>query len=431
MHGSTILGLVKTLKGRGMEESRSIRDQIRQVVDPEGHHQMIADLVSGTGQSTAWLNILSQSIGQDREKLSQMGSEYRRLLKSMEDALELLVPRGWAPLRMDSQVVDQAIDLIRNGKEDEADNLLADQWEGDGAWRTNSVHAKVSVLGAGERQDQYHQIFRDRARLVLKAKEHHEAGNYEASIPLIHAQMEGIVMDVAGGKKFYTKSRAKADLVDPKQLVSIEACLAALQALYGEGVPGTQSAGSLSRHGVAHGRELAYDTRVNSAKNWSVLDALVTWARPMAAAEAMRLREETEKANAGIDGTNEAGRRIDDREFRQTKKMLRKLQTSAAGWHIKTEEFPSDLVGRIYTTKDFIELGLPSDHGIHMKISPDGRYIWFWRETISGWVLGAAIGVQDRGFGEWHYAGPKYPTSSPEESPELWGSVFSAPPDWT
>lgn len=90
------------------------------------------------------------------------------------------------------------------------------------------------------------------------------------------------MIDVTGGKKFFTKATQKADLVDPKQLVSTEACLAALQATHGQDVKETQTEGSLSRHGVLHGRELAYDTRVNSAKTWSVLDALVEWALPKA-----------------------------------------------------------------------------------------------------------------------------------------------------
>lgn len=79
-------------------------------------------------------------------------------------------------------------------------------------------------------------------------------------------------------------------MIDPVQLVGVEACLATLQKVLGEGVNQMQRAGSLSQHGVAHGRELAYDTRVNSAKYWSVLDALVQWARPLAQQEAARLR---------------------------------------------------------------------------------------------------------------------------------------------
>lgn len=413
-----------------MNDNQTVRSQILRVVDPTGHHSLLADLVSGQPENDKWLEVLSHFIDQDRSELRLMTADYRNLLDSMEDAVKLLVPRGWAPLKMDSAAVKQAISLIKTGNELEADNLLADQWDGNGAWRTKAVHVRVSALGAGERQDHYHQIFKNRARLIEKARQHHEAGNYEASIPLIQAQMEGIVMDVAGGKKFYTKSTSKADLVNPNQLVGIEACLATLQAVYGQNVPETQSLGSLSRHGIAHGRELAYDTRVNSAKNWSVLDALVDWARPMAAREALRLREETEQANAGIEGSDDFGRRIDDREFRQTKAILRKLLVAAEGWHRQNGKFPADLIGGIYTERDFTDHGLSADHRTKMQVSSDGIYTWFWRETISGWILGAAIGVQGRGYGEWLYSGPDRLYSSPKEAPETWGEVYTTPPDW-
>ncbi|MBO1269683.1 hypothetical protein [Arthrobacter cavernae] len=333
---------------------------------------------------------------------------------------------------MDSSVVAEAIRLIEAGQGVNADELLADQWDGEGSWRTKQVWQRVSVLGAGEGQTEYHALFQDRARLVRKAKEHHEAGNYEASIPLMQNQMEGLVMDVAGGRKFFTQDpKYKADLLDPLQLVGIEACLATLQKILGEGVSQTQAAGSLSRHGVAHGRELAYDTRVNSAKYWSVLDALVQWARPMAQQEAQRLRRERESASAGSQDVDANGRRLDNREFRETKDFLRKLLTSAMGWLASTGELRRDLVGNVYTVKDFVKAGLPADPGIHTSLSPDGKIIWFWRTTMSGWVLGAAVGIHGDGFDEWLYSGSTPPLDGPHETPTVWGRPYDTPPDWT
>ncbi len=88
------------------------------------------------------------------------------------------------------------------------------------------------------------------------------AARYDASIPQLQMQLEGIAIDVTKGKKFFTKGSRRADLVETTQLVSIEAGLAALQVFYGQDVVTTHVEGSHSRHGVAHGRELAYDTRV-------------------------------------------------------------------------------------------------------------------------------------------------------------------------
>lgn len=151
--------------------------------------------------------------------------------------------------------------------------------------------------------------------------------------------------------------------------------------------------------------------------------------RTMAALEAQRLREERESANAGSCGTDELGRRFDDREFLQTKNMLRKLYASATGWHRRRGKFRNDLVGGMYAAKDFTNAGLPASHGTRMGISSDGQYSWFWRETISGWFLAIAVGVQERGFGECLYSGPRSPNGSPVEDKKAWGEVFDTPAD--
>lgn len=418
--------------GSESQEVRTVREQVRRAVDPSGQQFALIDAVESSPDLPEWLARLNQGLAEQWSQLGDLGAEYRQLLNAMAEALGVLVPRGWAPFHMDTDAVDQAVLLVRAGHGGDADELLADQWEGEGSWRTKQVFSRVSVMGAGEGQHEYHALFKERARLILKAKEHHEAGRYDASIPLIQNQMEGIVMDVAADKKFFTQSaKYKADLVDPLQLVGVEACLATLQKILGEGVNQTQTAGSLSRHGVAHGRELAYDTRVNSAKYWSVLHALVQWARPLAQHEAVRLRKEREAAAAGSRGTDEHGRRLDNREFLETKAMLRKLLTSAMGWLASTGHLRRDLVGGVYTADDFIKAGLPADPRIETRVSSDSKIIWFWRATVSGWVLGASIGISEKGFDEWLYSGPTAPIECPREAPEVWGQSFGSPADWT
>ncbi|MUK02547.1 hypothetical protein GM708_11805 [Vibrio cholerae] len=414
------------------DESRTLQEQVRQAVDPTGERFALIDAVQAFPQLPEWLTSLSEDLAQQWSRMGELGAEYRQHLASVERILKALVPRGWNPLRMDSSVVSSALSLLDAERGAEADELLAGQWDGENARRTQQVYARMKVLGAGEGQDVYQSLFRDRARLILKAKEHHDAGRYEASIPIIQNQMEGLVIDITGGRKFFTSNpRQKANLVDPLQLVAVEACLAALQTLLGEGVSETQQTGSLSRHGVAHGRELAYDTRVNSAKYWSVLDALVEWARPLAAVEAQRRRRAEEIAAAGAEGVDEHGRRLDRREFQETRAMLRKLLTPAMSQLASPSRPHRAIVGEIYTAQDFVRAGLSSEPNIHGKTSADGTTMWFWRITASGWCLGAAVGLTDDGFVEWLYAGAAEPTESPRDAPNLWGDVFATPPDWT
>lgn len=414
------------------DESRTIQEQVRKAVDPTGENFALIDAVQAFPQLPDWLNSLSEDLAQQWSRMGELGLDYRQHLASVERALKTLVPRGWSPLRMDSAVVSSAVSLVDSEHGDQADELLAGQWDGENARRTQQVYARIKVLGAGEGQDAYQSLFKNRARLILKAKEHHDAGRYDASIPIIQNQMEGLVIDITGGRKFFTSNqRQKANLIDPLQLVAVEACLAALQALFGEGVNETQQTGSLSRHGVAHGRELAYDTRVNSAKYWSVLDALVEWARPLAELEAQHRRRAEEAAAAGTNGVDEHDRRLDRREFRETRAMLRKLLTRATSDLASPRRPRRAIVGDIYTAQDFVRAGLPPEPNIHARTSADGATMWFWRVTVSGWCLGAAVGLTDGGFAEWLYAGAVEPTESPRDAPDLWGDAFATPPDWT
>lgn len=375
-----------------------------------------------------WMRLLTRTVGHQFEEAKTLGRESRQLLHSMEDALECLVPRGWSPFNMPTATVDRAVQLVRDDKGAQADELLAAQWDG---WRIGRICSRVDSMGAGHRQRDYEALFHQRARLLKLACDHHLEGRYDASIPIVHSQMEGLVMDVRPGKKFFTKGSRKADLVDPRTLIGIEACLASLQAIYGEDVSQTQTLGSLSRHGIAHGRELAYDTLTNSAKSWSVLDALVEWARPLADEVALQRRLEQQAANAGSQERDQEGRRIDDREFPETRDCLRRLHTASMGWWDRQERFRDDLVTAVFSTSDFANRGLPENHGIRAAVSDDGQLVWHWRTTVSGWVLGLCTGRVGDSFGEWQYSAADGPAGSPMAFPGDWGALFETLPDWT
>ena len=144
-----------------------------------------------------------------------------------------------------------------------------------------------------------------------------------------------------------------------------------------------------------------------------------------------RRRAERQAVNAGSQDTDAEGRRVDDREFAETKDVLRLLETSAIGWcRQRNGRFRRDLVGGVYSPEDFEKRHLPRQHGIVEHVTPDQQEASYWRQTASGWFLGiSARRVGDR-FDEWLYAGPTSPIGGPEEYPAAWGERFDTPPDW-
>ncbi|OJX97350.1 MAG: hypothetical protein BGO96_05295 [Micrococcales bacterium 73-15] len=58
------------------------------------------------------------------------------------------------------------------------------------------------------------------------------------------------------------------------------------------------------------------------------------------------------------------------------------------GWRRQRGRFRDDLVGAVYDADDFVKLRLPADPGVSTEVSRHGQAVAYWRETVSGWVLG-------------------------------------------
>lgn len=391
------------------------RAQIERIVDPDNQGALFLS-------AAQWLpsRFFEPQIAQMREVYAQQ----RRIIEIADRSIRLLVPRGWGFASVDLTVLAQACELVDRGEGGRADELLAEQWDAENRL-AGRVVARIGVLGAPDRQ--MRSMSRQRERLVRRAIEHHGAGRYEASVPILLTQVEGITADVSSGRMFFSKNpRRAADLVDESRLVALEGALSALQRYYSEDVPETITSGLLSRHGVLHGRELAYDTKVNSAKALSLLDAVVEWAGPLSAAFVAERRQVKQQRNAGSQEVTAEGRRLDDREFAETRKALGLVRTSLMGVHRREGRFLSTVLGQLRGVNDFVACGLPAEHGVHLEVAPDGQIAWTWRETITGWVLALALVAEGDRLEEWLYAGAERPLGGPQDHPGAWDSVAAS-----
>lgn len=114
------------------------------------------------------------------------------------------------------------------------------------------------------------------------------------------------------------------------------------------------------------------------------------------------------EAFAGVEGTDDEGRQLDQREFTETKTALRWLATCQMGWHNnRGKRYRSELLAAL---GDF--QGLPADHGIVLKVRKDGKAWYAYRRTVTGWVFG--IGSRKKPPDQWFYDGPEPPTSYPQ-----------------
>jgi hypothetical protein len=204
--------------------NRLIREQIRHAVDPDSRMLPVLATAGEHPVLPPWMTAISSELDEQWRVMAAQSRAMEALIDMIDAALTELVPHGWAIFNMQSEQIDRAVKLVKAGRGEEADALLADQWESN-TYRTKRVCDRVSSMAAAEVA--YRSTFVERARLLRHARNQHERGEYAASIQMVYSQIEGIATDMTSNKKFFSTSQARqADVVNPLQLVSIEASLA-------------------------------------------------------------------------------------------------------------------------------------------------------------------------------------------------------------
>lgn len=124
---------------------------------------------------------------------------------------------------------------------------------------------------------------------------------------------------------------------------------------------------------------------------------------------------------AGVDGADDDGRRLDQREFKETKDALLALASAQMGWYRnRGGRYRPELLDVLMPR--FEHCGLPPEHGISLWVADDGQSWWAYRRTITGWCF--AAGAVAPPPDQWLYDGPEPPAGPPGEDAawgERWG----------
>lgn len=128
---------------------------------------------------------------------------------------------------------------------------------------------------------------------------------------------------------------------------------------------------------------------------------------------------------AGARGADLAGRQLDQREIKETRRALEWLATCHIGHHRNLGRYRADLMDVL---GGFGEQGLPRQHGVHIEVSTDGTHWHAWRRIPSGLVLG--IGASSPPPDQWFYAAMEPPTGPPPKDAS-WEHWASTSPDWS
>jgi hypothetical protein len=280
------------------------------------------------------------------------------------------------------------------------------------------------MLGAAE--ETLSESMRERWRLVEKAIAHHENGAFEASVPILLAQIDGLTSDL-GVEKIFDKSKNARLFQDDSTLLGMAESLENLRRVFAASAPRTSTHGKLSRHGVLHGRELRYDSLINSTKCIVLLASVVEWSQP----RIRKLLDERHKAEetkwAGSSEVNEFGRRRDRRNFADAKAVLGAVDLRQTIVRSRIGRY-SDQIDEIFplTTWRWDQL---DRQRLTIAVHSDGDLYLAWYETVSGFVLGTA--ALHGKSGVWHFAGETSPVDVPGADVR-WRHTMTDPahPDW-
>jgi hypothetical protein len=140
----------------------------------------------------------------------------------------------------------------------------------------------------------------------------------------------------------------------------------------------------------------------------------------------IRERERLERF-AGVKGVDEDGRQLDQREFKETRRALQTLASAQMGWYRnRGERYRKKLLEIL--KPQFEADGLPSDHGITLRVAKDRKSWWAWRRTVTGWCLG--VGAVGPPPDEWLYDGPEPPSGPPGEGSDGWSQWGGDARNW-
>ncbi len=307
---------------------------------------------------------------------------------------------------------------------DEAERTLIYGWNEEA--RLHSAILPLQMLGAGD--EWLRGIAKARWSLVSRALAHHQNGAYEASVPIVLAQIDGIVKDFADPKvTFFDREKWQEHFREDDTLLALTETLGPLRRLFSENMRQSGVEGKLSRHGILHGRELGYDTLANSTKVFVLLAAIVEWGLPRANRKFEEEQQEREQRYAGSDELDSSGRRMDRRGFAEAKNQLGIVDMLQSA-HWNTHGYYTIDMSRLAPSSS-VSVQLINATEIELRTNQGRTTYWAWTATPSGYKFGTAGNSDTRGV--WHYAGKEDPAGGPEED-SRWRHVITDPahPDW-
>ena len=266
------------------------------------------------------------------------------------------------------------------------DDALTGMWNRDDGQRLRHVGYPLGTYGRLVSVE-YQRRFQLRSLLIMEAVDCHREKRYAAATALTLAQIDGLTTDVMGSTFFRHHPAPDAPgYTDDDTLAGVDGNLPVVRKAFSAPVDVTARHGSISRHGILHGRDLTYATQTTSTKALVLLAALVERLRTPAHERARQERRRTDLEQMRLEGSDERGRLRDARCLHETYAFWADL-SGDVHFHMMSGTLTEPML-RAHAQKRMRERRLHEPSFTVLDVSAR-RFAWRFR-LPSGHYLGAA-----------------------------------------
>jgi hypothetical protein len=229
------------------------------------------------------LRALASGLGVDVDGLLSQQRDVRESTSATLQAAIWFGPFGWTVSghQLKSSDYVEAVRMWERSPDEAAiDEHLTRAWANP-VWLRRSFGPLTTLAG---RHEATLDLLLERNKLLHKALDHHDRGEYEASTMIVLAQVDGLTFDFTEGNYgfFY---RAKDDFFeDDATLAGMPEFLKTVRKAVNRDDQRTSLSTVFRRHPIVHGRYLAFGTETNSTKSFALLSGVLEWLKPKAAA---------------------------------------------------------------------------------------------------------------------------------------------------
>ena len=360
-----------------------------------------------------------------------MSDQRLNVIREVQQTADAFAPLGWAVYGRWHRQESQRIRLLLERGFDLAqiDAAISDVWNGEQLVLLRHVAGPLGRYGRGVDLE-FQRRCQQRQTLINEAVSCHEDARYAAAIALTLTQIDGLTREIVGTTFFKANpGKTESNYTDDTTLAGVEGNLPVVRAAFSAPIDKVGRYGLVSRHGVIHGQDLSFATKINSTKTLVLVGALVEHLESRAGVQAEKWRSARDLAKSKLHGNDEIGRLHDDRGLEEL--YMFRIEFESAVYQRNVFDHDTSKILLSKRANELLKERRLSQRRFTLATVEDDRVMWTFRSP-GGQCLGSAVYIPDpavRPVGQlrWTWDAKNEPEFPPWENEEGWTVAVDEP----